>query len=93
MWRSEWPSEFRRAHSPLDGVTTAKVRIGSARYPSVVKGQGVTLPDALVPPLTLPLVAQLLITDNLCYSAVYGSAERNTPRNFRAEASSSAPLP
>lgn len=77
------------------GVNRAKVKIGAATYPTVVKGRGDHLPDTLVPPLTLPVTVQLLITDTLCYSAFYDDAGliQNDTDRFKGKAATSGALP
>lgn len=64
--------------------------IGSATYPTVVEGESANLPDALVPPLQLPVVVQMLVTDELCYSASYSGpgVKQNDARRFQAKADS-----
>jgi hypothetical protein len=96
-WRGAGKTGYRfedRSGSP-DGITSAKVRIGSAHYPTLVNGNGVNLPDILAAPLTEPVIVQLLITDDLCYSAVYDGAGvlKNDQRRFTGRATSSSPLP
>ena len=79
-----------------DGVSKAKVTTGvghAAR--ALVKGQGANLPETLPAPLPLPVVVQLVSTQDQCFSAFYDSAGvlRNDQRRLKAKAQAAAALP
>ena len=79
-----------------DGVSKAKVTTGSGDVPlAMVKGGGVNLPDALVPPLPLPVIAQMVNSHGVCFSAFYdaGTVIRNDMKQFKAKATAASALP
>jgi len=74
-----------------EGVDTARVTVnarGGVRLS--VKGKGVNLSNRavplLVPPLSLPLRAQLQVGNGECWEATYDAASRNSPGLFKGAA-------
>jgi hypothetical protein len=87
---------FRDPTGRPDGVRKAFVRSGDGDFAIVlVTGHGSNLPDAIVPPLALPVVVQMSHEGDHCVSAVYDSDDviKNDDKVFKARSKATVALP
>jgi cysteine-rich repeat protein len=72
-----------------DGAQKVSLKSGAAgKAKALVKGRGSNLPDTLVPPLTLPVTAQLVNdTNDVCFGSVFNTSNviKNDTRQFKAK--------
>ena len=89
---------FKDSTGSPDGAQRALVKSGDAdTAKALVKGKGDNLPDGLVPPLTSPVIVQLVNdTNTTCFSAHYEVGPgliKNDSKQFKAKGISTMPLP
>ena len=80
--------KFKDPSRTPDGVQASLLKSGATGHARVwVKAKGENVPDSLMPPLPLPVTAQVVNDANLCFEAVYGAPDmiRNDARQFRAK--------
>jgi hypothetical protein len=82
--------KYKDTNLEPDGAHKAKLQSGGAEKAKVfAKGQGENVPDDLVPPLPLPVTAQLVNDENsTCFEAVYDTddVKKNDEKLFKAKA-------